>query len=69
MAARAFVIRFPNGDFEYDVTGRAIPSVGETLRRRGMLWRVIRRARNSVLEVHVEPAEEGGRQRPHPVAQ
>jgi hypothetical protein len=68
MAARAFVIRFPNGDFEYDVTRSAIPSVGETLWRRGLPWRVIRRARNSVLEVHVEPAEEGGRQGPHPVA-
>jgi hypothetical protein len=69
MAARAFVIRFPNGDFEYAVSRRATPSVGDTLRRRGLLWRVIRQVRNSVLEVHVEPAEEGGRQGPRPVAQ
>ena len=30
MPARAFVIRFPDGDFEYDVTRRVPPSVGET---------------------------------------
>ena len=30
MPGKAFVIRFPSGDFEYDltVTGRALPAVG-----------------------------------------
>ena len=29
MPARAFVIRFPNGDFEYDFTRRALPRIGD----------------------------------------
>ena len=43
MPAKAFVIRFPNGDFEYDLTatGRALPAVGETLRRKGLVWSVV----------------------------
>ena len=40
--ARAFVVRFPNGDFEYDFTRRAIPTIGETTRRQGLLWSVTR---------------------------
>jgi hypothetical protein len=37
------VIRFPSGDFEYDltVTGRALPAV-DTMRRKGVLWLVTR---------------------------
>ena len=36
MPGKAFVIRFPSGDFEYDltVTGRDLPVVGDTIRRR-----------------------------------
>jgi hypothetical protein len=33
--AKAFVIRFPNGDFEYDFTRRTLPSIGGTIRRKG----------------------------------
>ena len=40
MPARAFVIRFPNGDFEYDFTRRLLPRTGDRLKRRGTLWRV-----------------------------
>ena len=40
MPAQAFVIQFPDGDFEYDFTRGAAPSIGQTLRRRGSLWSV-----------------------------
>ena len=64
MPARAFVIRFPDGDFEYDVTRRVPPSVGETLRRRGVTWCVTERTQEDVLTIHVERAEREGGKRP-----
>ncbi|HEX5701410.1 MAG TPA: hypothetical protein VFX77_12240 [Rubrobacter sp.] len=56
MPGKAFVIRFPNGDFEYDltVTGRALPAVGDTMRRKGVLWLVTRVTHELVEIVHVE---------------
>ncbi len=57
MPARAFVIRFPNGDFEYDVRRGAAPTVGETIRRRGMLWSVTRIAQGERPTVHVAHVE------------
>jgi hypothetical protein len=56
MPGKAFVIRFPSGDFEYDltVTGRALPAVGDTMRRRGVLWLVTRITQELVDVVHVE---------------
>ena len=54
LPARAFVIRFPNGDFEYDFTQRAVPTIGETLRRKNMLWLVTQITRELVQVVHVE---------------
>jgi hypothetical protein len=53
MPAVAFVIRFPNGDFEYDFTRLAVPSVGKTLRKRGLLWRVTRITHDRPVTVHV----------------
>lgn len=55
--ARAFVIRFPDGDFEYDFTRSVAPAVGDTLRRLGVTWRVTRRTEGDVLTVHVERAK------------
>ena len=57
MPSRAFVIRFPDGDFEYDLGRRGTPSVGETLRRRGSLWSVTRIDDEAVQTIHVEPAD------------
>jgi hypothetical protein len=56
MPGKAFVIRFPSGDFEYDltVTGRTIPAVGDTMRRKGVLWLVTRISQELVDVVHVE---------------
>jgi hypothetical protein len=53
MPARAFVIRFPNGDFEYDFTRLAVPVVGETVRKKGLLWRVTRITQDRPVTVHV----------------
>jgi hypothetical protein len=55
--ARAFVIRFPDGDFEYDFTRSVAPSVGDTLRRLGTTWRVTRRRQEDVLTIYVERVE------------
>jgi hypothetical protein len=52
--ARAFVIRFPNGDFEYDFTRGRLPSIGDKMRRHGLLWLVTRITRGRVATVHVE---------------
>jgi hypothetical protein len=55
MPGKAFVIRFPSGDFEYDltVTGRDLPVVGDTMRRKGVLWLVTRITHELVEVVHV----------------
>ena len=59
MPSRAFVVRFPNGDFEYDVRSRAAPEVGETMRRRGALWKVMTLdTRQAVVTVNVEAVDE-----------
>jgi hypothetical protein len=64
MPAKAFVIRFPNGDYEYDFTRRAIPTDGETIRKQGLLWSVTRIThdrleRKGVEIVHVERVDPG----------
>ena len=58
MPARGFVIRFPDGDFEYDFTRAGAPSVGETLRRKGSLWSVVRINDDDLLTVHVAAADD-----------
>ena len=57
MAARAFVIQFPDGDFEYDLTRGAAPSIGQTLRRRGSLWSVTAVDGEGVVTIYVEPTD------------
>jgi len=54
MPARAFVIHFPNGDFEYDLSRRALPAIGETLHRRSQSWRMTRITDGLPATVHVE---------------
>ena len=54
MPTRAFVIRFPNGDFEYDLGRGAAPTIGETLRRQGALWSVTRITQEAVPTAYVE---------------
>ena len=49
--AKTIVIQFPNGDVAYDLTRQTVPSVGETIRRNGVLW-VVTRITNEI--VHVE---------------
>jgi hypothetical protein len=63
ISARAFVIRFPNGDFEYDFTRSVAPSVGDTLRRLGKSWRVTRRTEGDVFTIFVERAAHGTNQK------
>ena len=55
--ARAFVIRFPNGDFEYDFTRKPVPLVGDTLYRKQRLWRVSAITRDEVATVRVEAVD------------
>jgi hypothetical protein len=67
MPARAFVIQFPDGDFEYDFTRGAAPSVGQTLRRRGSLWSVTRVDGERVVTIYVQPTEHAS-QLPRPMS-
>jgi hypothetical protein len=52
------VIRFPDGDFQYIVTERQVPSVGETIHRMGAAWLVTRVVHDGASTVYVERAEE-----------
>lgn len=54
----AFVIRFPDGDYEYFATQRPVPRVGETIHRWGTDWLVTRVVEDGASIVYVEPAEE-----------
>jgi hypothetical protein len=63
MPAKAFVIRFPNGDYEYELSRRAAPAIGETVRRKGVLWKVARITQGAITQdgidtVHVEPVKD-----------
>ena len=54
------MIRFPNGDYEYELSRRAAPAIGETVRRNGELWKVVRITQSGAVTkdeidtVHVE---------------
>jgi hypothetical protein len=54
MPAVAFVIRSPNGDYEYDLSRRVAPTIGETIGRRGVLWSVTDITHADVTTAHVE---------------
>jgi hypothetical protein len=58
MAPDTFVIRFPDGDFQYIVTEHRVPSVGETIHRMGAAWLVTRVVHDGASTVYVERAEE-----------
>jgi hypothetical protein len=51
LPTKTIVIQFPNGDLAYDLTRQTVLSVGDTLRRNGVLW-VVTRITHEV--VHVE---------------
>jgi len=59
---RLFEIRYPNGDFEMDAfTQQPPPEIGETLRRRGQLWRVVSKTFDEPFIVRVEPVPDRGK--------
>jgi hypothetical protein len=58
-APDTFVIRFPDGDYEYTATQRPVPHVGETIHRRGVTWLVVTRVvQDGASMIYVERAEE-----------
>jgi hypothetical protein len=57
MPAKAFVIRFPSGDFEYDMRRAVAPKVGETISKRGRLWRVTQVTQEQPPTVRVTPVD------------
>jgi hypothetical protein len=67
MPAQAFVIQFPDGYFEYDFTRGAAPAIGQTLRRRGLLWSVIGVDGERVVTIYVEPSDRTS-QAPRPMS-
>jgi hypothetical protein len=58
MPAKALLIHFPDGDFEYDFTRQSLPEIGDTVQRKGQRWRVTRLAGNGVLTAYVERVEQ-----------
>jgi hypothetical protein len=58
MAPDTYVIRFPDGDFQYAATDRRVPSVGETIHRKGVDWVVTRVVHDGASTVFVERDEE-----------
>ena len=64
MPAKAFVIQFPNGDFEYIMRRRPLPSVGDEIRHGGSLWSVARTVDDDTPTVFVVPAEQAQRLNP-----
>ena len=58
MAPDTYVIRFPDGDFQYAATDRRMPSVGDTIHRMGADWVVTRVVHDGASTVYVERAEE-----------
>ena len=54
MPAKALLIRYPDGDFEYDFTRHELPTIGDTMRRKGERWRVTRLSEAGVLTAYVE---------------
>ena len=62
MPGRSFEIIYPNGDFEIDAAGQhAPPTVGDTIRRRGKLWRVTATTDGKPVIVRVELVEKRAR--------
>lgn len=65
MPTTGFMIRFPDGDYEYDMRRRDAPVVGETLHRLGVLWKVRKRtARDGLVTIDVEPVDGVRSERP-----
>jgi hypothetical protein len=60
MSGGLYEIRFPNGEFEIAYTQKHPPDIGDTLQRRGELWRVVSKTIKAPLALRVEPAEEPG---------
>jgi hypothetical protein len=56
--AKAFLIHYPDGDFEYDFTRQALPEIGDTVQRKGERWRVTRVVGDGVLTAYVERVEQ-----------
>ena len=65
MPGRLFEIRYPNGDFELDAfSQRPPPAIGETIRRRGNLWKVVSRKDGQPVVIRVEPVPDPGAAHP-----
>ena len=63
MPGRSFEVRFPDGTFEIDASNEhPPPEVGDTIHRRGKLWRVTARRYGALVIVRgalVEKSAEG----------
>jgi hypothetical protein len=56
-----FEIRYPDGDFEMDAFSQLPPpAVGQTIRRRGRLWKIVSRTEGRPVVVRVELADGRG---------
>jgi hypothetical protein len=56
MADGSYVIRFPDGDYEYVVSPTSAPRVGEKIERKRVVWTVTDVVENKPATVYVAPA-------------
>jgi hypothetical protein len=62
MPGRSFEIVYPNGDYEIDASGQhPPPTVGDTIRRQGKLWRVTATTDGKPVMVRVKLVEKQAR--------
>jgi hypothetical protein len=52
----AVVIRFPDGDYEYDLSPSFSPAVGKTIKRKGAWWTITEMVESTPVTVYIAPA-------------
>jgi hypothetical protein len=55
MDASAYVIRFPDGDYEYVVSSASAPAVGTKIERKQAVWKVTEVVSSKPATVYVAP--------------
>jgi len=63
MDSGAYVIRFPDGDYEYVVSPESAPAVGTRIERRQAVWKVTEVVESKPATVYVAPVPSPARAR------
>jgi len=54
----AVVIRFPDGDYEYDLSPSFAPAVGKTIKRKGAWWTIMEIVESTPVTVYIAPTSD-----------